>query len=107
MAFRLLPALSAAAICLGTASAGEVVVISQQGRAFNPNGVEIAAGDTVRIVNDDGDLLHHSYLKAEAFSFDTGDQEPGTSSDIVFPVAGEFDVLCGIHPKMKLHVSVK
>lgn len=87
--------------------AGQVVTISQQGRAFNPGTIALAAGDTLRIVNDDEDLLHHAYLKNPLFSFDSGDQEPGSSTDVVFPVAGEFDVMCGIHPKMKLHVSVK
>lgn len=107
MELRVVMGVVTALCCLDAAMAGETVTISQQGRAFNPGAIEIAAGDTVRIVNDDGDLLHHSYLKNDLFSFDSGDQEPGTSSEVVFPVAGEFDVLCGIHPKMKLHVSVK
>ena len=92
---------------LQPALAAQVVTISQQGRAFNPSTIELSVGDTLHIVNDDEDLLHHAYLKNRAFAFDSGDQEPGSSSDVVFPVPGEFDVMCGIHPKMKLHVSVK
>lgn len=106
MSLRALTAVIAAACCIHPAPAA-TVVISQQGRAFNPASIEIAVGDTLRIVNDDADLLHHSYLRNEAFTFDSGDQEPGTSYDVVFPVAGEFDVLCGIHPKMKLRVTVR
>jgi plastocyanin len=82
-------------------------VISQRGRAFNPNFLSIKQGDTVRIVNDDGDLLHHAYIESDSFNFDSGDQLPGSRTDIVFSVPGKFNVLCGIHPKMKLVVVVK
>ena len=66
----------------------------------------ILRGETVQIVNDDGDLLHHAYLESNRFSFDSGDQEPGSKTDVTFPVSGTFTVLCGIHPKMKLLVRV-
>jgi plastocyanin len=82
-------------------------MISQRGRAFNPNFLSIKQGDTVRIVNDDGDLLHHAYVESDTFNFDSGDQLPGSKTDVVFSVRGKFNVLCGIHPKMKLVVVVK
>jgi plastocyanin len=82
-------------------------VISQRGRAFNPNFLSIKQGDTVRIVNDDGDLLHHAYVESDTFSFDSGDQLPGSKTDVVFSVRGKFNVLCGIHPKMRLVVVVQ
>jgi plastocyanin len=80
--------------------------VSQKGRAFQPGELAIQRGETVQIVNDDGDLLHHAYLESNQFSFDSGDQEPGSKTDIIFPVSGTFTVLCGIHPKMKLIVRV-
>jgi plastocyanin len=83
------------------------VIVSQRGRAFNPNFLSISKGDTVRIVNDDGDLLHHAYVESDTFNFDSGDQLPGSKTDVVFSVPGTFNVLCGIHPKMKLVVVVK
>ena len=82
-------------------------VVSQRGRAFHPVFLSIKQGDTVRIVNDDGDLLHHAYVESDSFNFDSGDQLPGSKTDIVFSVPGPFNVLCGIHPKMKLVVVVK
>ena len=82
-------------------------IVSQRGRAFNPNFLSIKQGDTVRVVNDDGDLLHHAYIESDTFNFDSGDQVPGSRTDIVFSVPGTFNVLCGIHPKMKLVVIVK
>jgi plastocyanin len=80
--------------------------VSQRGRAFQPGELSIKRGDVVQIVNDDGDLLHHAYIESDAFNFDSGDQEPGGKVDVAFTVAGNFTVLCGIHPKMKLAVHV-
>ncbi|QAY94393.1 hypothetical protein CWB41_00455 [Methylovirgula ligni] len=82
-------------------------VISQRGRAFHPTFLSLKRGETIRIVNDDGDLLHHAYVESDTFNFDSGDQLPGSQTDIVFSVPGTFNVLCGIHPKMKLVVLVK
>jgi plastocyanin len=81
--------------------------ISQKGREFHPGEVTIKRGEIIQIVNDDADLLHHAYVDAKDFSFDSGDQKPGSITPITFPVAGNFDVLCAIHPKMKLVVHVQ
>lgn len=81
--------------------------ISQKGREFQPGEITISRGATIQIVNDDGDLLHHAYVDSPKFSFDSGDQEPGSKTDITFPVAGDFNVLCAIHPKMRLVVHVQ
>jgi plastocyanin len=81
--------------------------VSQKGREFHPNTLTIQRGDTIVIVNDDGDLRHHAYIDSDKFSFDSGDQEPGSKTALTIPVAGDFDVLCAIHPKMKLVVHVK
>lgn len=96
---------------LGTAGAIAAVelphMVSQKGRAFQPGSITVKQGDTVRIVNDDGDLLHHAYIDSPSFTFDSGDQEPGSKTDIVFSKSGVFTVLCGIHPKMKMVVTVE
>jgi len=81
--------------------------VSQRGRDFQPNQISIRRGETVRIVNDDADLLHHAYVSSDKFNFDSSDIEPGGKVDVKFPVAGDFNVLCGIHPKMKLTVHVE
>lgn len=81
--------------------------ISQKGREFHPGEIAIKRGDTIQIVNDDADLLHHAYVDSDKFSFDSGDQKPGTITPITFTVTGDFDVLCAIHPKMRLAVHVQ
>ena len=86
---------------------GPTFQVSQKGRAFQPGELTIRRGETVQIVNDDADLLHHAYVDSERFTFDSGDQEPGSKADVTFPVAGTFAVLCGIHPKMHMTVIVE
>jgi len=81
--------------------------VSQRNRIFEPNRLQIARGDTVRVVNDDGELLHHAYIATDVFNFDSGEQEPGSAVNIVFTKAGTFTVRCRIHPKMELVVTVK
>ena len=82
-------------------------IVSQKGRQFHPNELTIKRGVTIEIVNDDGDLRHHAYVRSEKFNFDSGDQEPGSKTNITFTVRGDFDVRCAIHPKMLLVVHVK
>jgi hypothetical protein len=58
--------------------------ISQKGREFHPGEISIKYGETLQIVNDDADLLHHSYVDSPKFSFDSGDQQPGSKTDVTF-----------------------
>ena len=98
-----------ALLAVGTALAmGEPphVHVSQRNLAFDPKTLTIAPGTNVDIVNDEGDLLHHAYVKSDQMNFDSGDQEPGQTVTIPFNVPGTFQVLCGIHPRMKLRVTV-
>jgi plastocyanin len=90
----------------GAALGATPYTISQKDREFRPREIIIRRGETLRFANDDGELLHHAYLSSETFDFDTGDQQPGSQFDVVFSVAGDYTVLCGIHPKMKLGVHV-
>lgn len=89
------------------ALAATQIVISQKGREFSPAEISISRGETIQILNDDSDLLHHAYIESNRFSFDSGDQQPGSRTKITFSEAGDFNVLCAIHPKMKLIVHVK
>ena len=96
-----------AGLVAGAALGAGPYVISQKNREFQPAKISIKRGETLRIINDDGELLHHAYLTSDKFSFDSGDQQPGSKYDVIFPVAGNFTVLCAIHPKMKLVVNVE
>jgi plastocyanin len=39
--------------------------------------------------------------------FNLGSQPPGTSTDVTFKEAGEVQVICAIHPRMKMTVKVE
>jgi plastocyanin len=91
-----------AAPCL----AAETRQVSQKGKEFRPEAVQIAAGDTVRVSNDDT-FLHHVYVKHPNMTFDSGGRRPGEPVDLQFAKPGTYEVLCEIHPKMKLTVEVK
>jgi plastocyanin len=95
------------ALATFTVAALPQYTISQKGREFHPGTITITRGETINIVNDDADLLHHAYIDSPKFSFDSGDQKPGSITPVTFTVAGDFNVLCAIHPKMLLVVHVK
>lgn len=104
--------IAAAAILVGStawmaAMAAEPVLATQKNRAFQPGSIELAPGEALRILNDDGPLLHHAYVRSPRVSFDSGEQKPGATVDIVFSELGSYTVLCGIHPKMRLAVVVR
>jgi plastocyanin len=88
------------------ALAGNVVTISQSGRAFHPGEISISAGDTLHITNND-EFIHQIYIKSDTMNVDTDEKAPGESVDITFPSVGTFEVHCHIHPKMLLVVHVK
>ena len=90
-----------------TQTARDQYLVSQKGREFLPGTLSIKQGDVVRIFNDDEDLSHHAYVASDNFKFDSGDQGPGQNVDISFTEAGTFNVLCGIHPRMRLRVQVQ
>lgn len=103
-------AIASAATAIGLnydALAAQTHQITQKSRSFNPGTIEIRRGDTLRILNDDGELLHHAYVRDGGMTFDSGEQEPGTAVQIRFASNGQFTVKCDIHPRMRLVVTVK
>ena len=105
-AVALLALLGLGFVC-GVALAGATHRVSQKGREFAPAHLTIALADTVAIQNDDAGLLHHVYVESRRFSFDSGEQRSGEVVAVTFPERGRFEVLCGIHPKMRLIVDVR
>ena len=87
------------------ALAGGSVVVDQVRRSFSVHELRVRRGDVVRFTNSD-EFLHHIYVDSPSFSVNSGEQEPGREVDIKFTTAGRFDVLCEIHPRMRLAVTV-
>lgn len=88
----------------GVAQAEEHLAV-QRGRAFAPTELKIRAGDSVRFSNEDA--FSHSVLSAsETKSFDLGTLPKGAQRSVTFEQAGVVDVICGIHPNMKMRIVV-
>jgi len=79
--------------------------IMQKGKTFSESNVTLKKGDSLLFVNDD--TIHHNILSTTPGSeFNLGSQAPGASTPVTFNKAGEITVLCAIHPRMKLAVTV-
>jgi plastocyanin len=89
-------------------SAGAMVgrqTVHQHGRMFSVDNVVIKAGETLTFLNDDT-VPHNVASLSKGNEFDLGAQRPGASTDVTFTEAGEVQVFCAIHPRMKLTVKV-
>jgi plastocyanin len=79
--------------------------ITQKGRVFSESAITVKKGDVVTFVNDDT-IAHNIYSTSPVQEFNLGSQAPGASSPVTFNKAGEIAVLCAIHPRMKMVVTV-
>jgi plastocyanin len=66
--------------------------------AYNPDPIEIAAGDTVTWTNQDE--VPHTATGQDRDVLQSGTISPGASFSQVFPEAGEFGYFCEFHPNM-------
>ena len=80
-------------------------VIHQQGRVFSSENVTIKKGDALTFVNDDS-IPHNIMSGTKGSEFNLGSQAPGMSTDVTFKEAGDVQVICAIHPRMKMMVKV-
>ena len=80
-------------------------VIHQQGRVFSSESVTIKKGEALTFLNDDS-VPHNLLSASKGNEFNLGSQAPGTSTDVTFKQAGDVQVLCAIHPRMKMMVKV-
>lgn len=79
--------------------------VSQRNKAFTPLAVKLKRGETLTIRNDDT-RPHNVRVFDPRLKFDSGLQEPGETASVGFNADGTFEVFCGIHPSMKLSVTV-
>jgi plastocyanin len=80
-------------------------MIHQQGRVFSSESVALKKGEALTFVNDDN-VPHNIISTSKGNEFNLGSQLPGTSTDVTFKEAGDVQVICAIHPRMKLAVKV-
>ena len=80
-------------------------VITQQGRVFSSESVSIKKGASLTFLNDDS-VPHNILSASKGNEFNLGSQGPGMSTDVTFKEAGDVQVICAIHPRMKMMVKV-
>jgi plastocyanin len=79
--------------------------IHQKGRVFSAENVTIKKGEALTFLNDDS-VPHNILSTSKGNEFNLGSQAPGMSTDVTFKEAGDVQVLCAIHPRMKMTVKV-
>ena len=90
---------------LSTGALAANEVIHQQGRAFSSESVTVKRGEALTFLNDDS-VPHNIMSASKGNEFNLGSQPPGSSTDVTFKEAGEVQVICAIHPRMKMTVKV-
>jgi plastocyanin len=81
------------------------LTISQKGRMFSSESVTIKKGEALTFVNDDT-VPHNIISTSTGNEFNLGSQPPGAATDVTFKQAGDVQVICAIHPRMKMMVKV-
>jgi plastocyanin len=79
--------------------------ISQKGKMFSESAVQIKKGDSLVFLNDDN-VVHNVLSTTPGSVFNLGSIAPGHSTPVTFDKVGDLQVLCAIHPSMKMSVKV-
>ena len=96
-----------AVVALATAApapAASVATVHIRNFAFVPPALTVAAGTTVRFVNDDAEA--HT-VTATAKTFNSEGIDGGASWTYRFTSPGRFDYFCALHPYMRATVIVR
>lgn len=88
------------------AVAAALVRVDQKGIAFNAARLVVAKGSVVAFTNSDG-TSHNILITGAGVSLDSGLQRPGVTFKAPLTKPGEYQVTCGIHPKMKMALVVQ
>jgi plastocyanin len=79
--------------------------IRQKGKMFSQSAVTVKKGEKITFLNDDN-VAHNIFSTSSGNDFNLGLLTPGNSASVSFDKAGDVDVICAIHPQMKMKVKV-
>ena len=96
----------AAIIAAVSVRAAAPITVTQKGLQFSSTELSVGKGQVVTFVNDDR-TTHNITVKGDGVNLNGGLQQPGGQFSVPFSKPGTYEVSCGIHPKMKLEVTVK
>lgn len=88
-----------------TAEAVSTTTVSQKDKRFAPGAILLKLGEALRIVNDDT-RTHNVRVDGGNMHFNSDGQNPGDTVTLGFDQPGHYDIICGIHPEMRLSVDV-
>jgi plastocyanin len=90
---------------LSTVAGAADIVVHQKGRAFSVATLTVARGQSVVFLNDDT-VPHNIMSSSPDNAFDLGSQMPGSTTPVSFDIAGVVVVICAIHPRMRMTITV-
>ena len=93
-------------LALGAVRAAAPVTVSQKGLQFSTDELTVDKGQVVVFMNDDK-TAHNITVAGEGMNLNGGLQQPGADFKVPFTKPGTYQISCGIHPKMKMTVTVK
>jgi plastocyanin len=82
------------------------VTVNQKGLQFSAPDLAVTKGQVVVFANDDR-TTHNITVTGGGLNLNSGLQPPGVEFKVPFAKPGTYAVSCGIHPKMKMSVTVK
>jgi cytochrome c peroxidase len=88
-----------------SAEAISTTLVSERDRRFAPTAVSIGIGQALTVVNEDT-RTHNVRIDDPRLTFSSDAQEPGGKVVLAFSQEGTFTAICGIHPDMRLEVTV-
>jgi plastocyanin len=91
--------------CLSAIAIAADMTVHQKGRVFSIETMSVKKGEAVTFFNDDN-IPHNVMSSTGGNAFNLGLQPPGATTPVTFKEAGEVKVICAIHPRMKLTVTV-
>jgi plastocyanin len=95
-----------AVMLAGAVRAAAPLTVTQKGLQFSVEELNVSKGQMVVFINDDR-TAHNITVSGEGLNLNGGLQQPGTEFKVPFGKPGTYQVTCGIHPKMKMSVTVK
>jgi plastocyanin len=94
-----------ASLLVSSAAAPSDIIVFQKGRAFSAAALSVTPGTQVVFVNDDT-VPHNIMSAAPENAFDLGLEMPGSAIPVSFTRTGIVTVICAIHPRMRMTITV-
>jgi plastocyanin len=90
----------------GVAIAGAKVIVEQKALSFGKAELTVKSGDIIEFDNLDT-TSHNIIITGDGVALNSGLQQPNVSFKAPMIKKGVYQVSCGIHPKMKMKITVQ